>query len=519
MLLGTRPAPNSVAPGGRGDGDGADFGTLSSLLGTRQKMYRALPDWADVDSPAALRDPPKPLEDAAATGRKAAANNLMEGSDFSDTDDTDSSDGSDDSDSASYASGSEEESSDDETSSGTSGSDEDTDRDDAHRPGDGAPPAATFRQPTAPPPDVFGSVRVESVTDSDASDSDDDDGSDSASTDDDGAVPPLPTRKESSGLVALPLPPITPEAPPTDIMSLLDGFYVDGGSTMAAPKAAPKAPALSGLEGLVMSPVAVPASSAADDVGTDYSHRYTMLRPELGGGLSCSYCFVRGKALKNRLHERSLSASGYVGLEMRFENQRNDTGTIRRVRIVQRGGDAKATPPLEIAAIGKGKMAVGFMAIDYGMMVGLRDIGPVRLEIKTDRGTYPVEFRPPIGELLVPTRMDKSTFEESVAKVTGFHRNAISFSIDGVVSDPLAEIPERIMKSCNVAPVDNNLTFTRNQIYFSAALPSTGETIMLSITLDDALKSVSAVICCEDAIVSSTLTGSLKKSMLDAPTH
>ena len=100
--------------------------------------------------------------------------------------------------------------------------------------------------------------------------------------------------------------------------------------------------------------------------------------------------------------------NSYV-ISVTMENKRKDAA-LRRVRLVNRSGTGsaiKVVVPSEIAKIEMGGVGEGLVGIDFGANNATNS---VKIEAKSDRGTYPFEFKIPPEESLRPLTLKIDEF-------------------------------------------------------------------------------------------------------------
>ena len=133
--------------------------------------------------------------------------------------------------------------------------------------------------------------------------------------------------------------------------------------------------------------------------------------------------------------------------------RRNDFGTLRHIRIVQRNGGQgapqKVAVPQEIAALGRNQVSVSTLGMDFGKPTSDRDgCWVARFDIKSDRGTNPVEVRPSLAEMLSPLPLRSAKFDELAAKFTGAYQKMFcSFTVNPC---ELRRLPKRIVQHANL---------------------------------------------------------------------
>ena len=282
------------------------FGTLSSLVSHRaRKAYLPLPQWAEKDSPASLRDPPSPAAthaDEVNYGWKVGKETTNGG--FYDS--AGESGSSSSSESSSESSSSESSSGEESTTSSSgdsSGSDEESDSasDDSVA---APPPKQSFPTPIVNGGPSVSSQRAQALVDA-PSLSDD---SDSDETDD----------SDSSG-----------EAPAAEGSLLQMGSHLQPSTTMTQNAEKPTTSTngssiMEGFEGLVMAPVVVDTEEKTDpDMEKDSGAWMELVRPELGGGLKVTARYLRGPTREREAKLIGMDPESVttVCLQVKFENK------------------------------------------------------------------------------------------------------------------------------------------------------------------------------------------------------
>jgi AP-3 complex subunit beta len=286
------------------------FGTLSSLVSHRaRKAYLPLPQWAEKDSPASLRDPPSPaathvdeVDYGWKVGKEATNGGFYDSGDESASSSSSENSSESSSESDSSSSGEESTSSSPEDSS-SSGEDSDSDSDDSEV---APPPKQSFPTPiingggpTIPSPRAQALVDAPS---SDNSSSDSDDTNDSDSSDDapaaEGSLLQIGSLSQPQAMAQNKQ---KPTSTPTNGLSIMEGF-----------------------EGLVMAPVVVDTEEKSDpDMEKDSGAWMELVRPELGGGLKVTARYLHGPTREREAKVIGLDPESVttVCLQVKFENK------------------------------------------------------------------------------------------------------------------------------------------------------------------------------------------------------
>ena len=353
---------------------------------------------------------------------------------------------------------------------------------------------------------------VDKVDDDDDEDSDDssweeDDDDEDSDDDDDDDEPVVATSNLlgisqqhqapvlSTGLLGLPLPMPVPKAPQSN------GSYAQG------------------LEGLVMAPIVVEAKEEIDpDIDKDSSAWIDLIRPELGGGLCVKARYLRGptRDREARLIGLDPTSPVVVLLQLQFQNMRTDMGVLRRVRIVSRSttsgyvGPKRTAVPPEIAALGKDQMTVAIVGLEFASMSDREGSLQARLDIKSDRGSNPLDLRPPLTELVQPLLLNGNAFDENLSRMQGFQRVVSKFVIPG---SRVATLDKVILKHIALRPVDENEVWKNHRrLRLVGHLPASPDKLYIVVDCAES-GSGSLTVCCDNAIATNSILDSLKKPL------
>jgi AP-3 complex subunit beta len=285
------------------------FGTLSSLVSHRaREAYLPLPQWAEKDSAASLRDPPSPAAtppEEVDYGWKVGTGKQVNGGFYDSGDNetgTSSSSESASESSESDSSSGEESSSSSSGASGSSEEDSDSESDDYKVVESSL--LHSFPKPTVNGgPKIVPAPRAQALVDEPSSD----DATSDSEESDDSDSPNDPPKAEGNllGMVA-----------PTQPSTLL---------SMDTPKKATNGTSIiDGLAGLVMAPIVVDSEEEADpDIDKDSGAWMQLVRPELGGGLMVSARYLRGPTREREAKLMCLDPESVttVCLQVNFENR------------------------------------------------------------------------------------------------------------------------------------------------------------------------------------------------------
>jgi AP-3 complex subunit beta len=486
------------------------FGTLSSLVGHRTRSaYLPMPHWAEVNSEASLRDPVKQVSDRGdGTVDKVdygwkVQKNKTTGGFYDSDDDSDSSDDSDDSSSSSE----EDSESDDSESDDSSSSDDSEDKSGSLLPPTKPPvPKPLYVMNNGAVPSIPVAAKAMSLVDAsseeeESSDDSSDTSDDSGDSDDDTPQQPTPISSVENLLNI-----DAPKQPATEKIIELESkgnSYSDG------------------LQGLVMAPVVVDEIMTADpDFERDSCEWISVVRPELGGGLAVMARYLRGptKAREAKLMGLNLDSPSTVTIQVRFENRRSDFGVLRRIKIIQRSAASGAIAPRrvvfppEISALEKGKMAMLVLGVEFTASSDKDGSMHGKFEVKSDKGSSPLDVRPPLGELLQPVKMSKNEFEGYIQRLQGFNRVSSSFKLTGGENARI-DLPKKLLKKAALTALNKDMKWKDNKFHFSGQLPMSDDKVFVVVTVDDFSRG-ELLVCCDNAMATNSILDLLKKALV-----
>ena len=215
----------------------------------------------------------------------------------------------------------------------------------------------------------------------------------------------------------------------------------------------------------------------------DLSVRYNVVDQKLAGGLRVSWKFVRGgDLLGSRIPSMGMSGVNSFLVKVKFENLRSDNASLRRVRLVNRSPSTssvkKVVCPREVELIKAGETGVGYLGFDFGTGGGEKMDG-VKLEAKTDRGSFPFEFKIPVGEQMRGLNLDDGKeFETHRKRLGGFQVTAVK--LEKGVEMGLRVLGENIMDVCNISKVGEGGGEGR-----FAGVSSSGDEVLIVVTTDE----------------------------------
>ena len=213
-------------------------------------------------------------------------------------------------------------------------------------------------------------------------------------------------------------------AVPPPMSAAVGGGWVAGGSTGSIASVDSIAPPLDDAASLsaLLAPTSLeaPYSPAAGGAGMATGMlppMWTLLLDYTNGnGLNVRWRFARDptSAWPATLQAQATPSARLLLLE--YHN--TSTMPFTQVSIVkpQLGKDQSLTPGPPVTLLPSGSTCVAHAAIE---LAGLRT--PLKLQLATDRGAFPVEVRPPQGELLLPKPITLDAFEALRTRLGGMN--------------------------------------------------------------------------------------------------
>jgi len=510
MLLYEKPTASSLPLDGKEFGsiknetDLFRFGTLSSVVCHKVGgSSLPLPKWSDANSPSALRDPPAPEDDNALMNGSHEAGGLYSSSSG------DKSSSSDES--ASDESSSEET---DDSSSESDDSDSDGNNDVTEKLsnvfGNGVVTNSTFSAHSSKLERPAPCNSVESSSSSSSSsdtDSDSDESSEGIDPPDDGGDSCAKFPSELSVGIILEMD----AANQTQIPMQFSKQASVASSQIAA-----------GLEDLVMSPLVVDKNDISQPLNDieDSGPWKDIVKPELGGGLFAKMRFLHGSKRTKEAQVMGLDPANpsTVCLEVHIENMRTDAGTLRHVRLVHRGGTgngiiapSRVISPPEIPILKQGQTTSIFIGLTFASATDRDGMVLAKFDIKSDRGSSPVEIRPSLGELLdSPNSMSQSEFDKACTELQGIHQRITSVvSVSSKNDDVYGKIPIAILQHLNLKQVGK----WTDKGCFVGTLPASRNNVYVVIECNTLRKTCEIIVCGNNAMASNSIIGLVKQAL------
>ena len=133
---------------------------------------------------------------------------------------------------------------------------------------------------------------------------------------------------------------------------------------------------------------------------------------------------------------------------------------MRHVRIIHRPGVSSGliapsrviTPP-EILALKKSKVSTVSLGITFASATDRDGLSVAKFDVKSDKGSTPIEIRPTLGEFLDATKtksISQVDFDKAVDEMHGIHQRTTStFSLSPVDTAAYKNIPSIILQNFN----------------------------------------------------------------------
>merc|ERR1712151_1344870 len=121
----------------------------------------------------------------------------------------------------------------------------------------------------------------------------------------------------------------------------------------------------------------------------------------------------------------------------------------------------------------------------------------VKLEMKTNIGSYPIDLKIPFCEGLSSAIVTHSDFVKGVSMFGDSQRLKYSFLIKQQEHQDAISIWKKIVKFANLTPVDNSYPQNDSSLScsFTSSIPSTGEILYVTVTLSSKKDSGEVIAC------------------------
>jgi len=280
-----------------------------------------------------------------------------------------------------------------------------------------------------------------------------------------------------------------------------------------------------GLEDLVMAPLVANKDdiSKPSNIDDESGVWKEFVRPELSGGLFVKMRFIRGQSKSKEAQIMSLDPKNpsTVCLQVHVKNMRGE-GTLRHVRIIQRGGTSGGlispsrviTPP-EIPALKKGMASTVFIGLTFASASDRDGVLVAKFDVKSDRGTTSIEVRPTLGELLIeePSKnKSKSEFDTAVSGLQGIQRITSTFTLSPMNDDKFKNLPSTILQHLNL----NEIGTWSGEGSFLGTLPASGQEVYVVVKCDSVTGYGDVIVCSIDAMAANSIMNLLKQALSSA---
>jgi len=520
ILLANKPSPSylPIDDDASIDMNSFRFGTLSSLVGHRVRgAYLSLPEWAQKNSPRVLREPieaaKEQLEHNFSDPAQMQTSNGTRG--FYDENDSNSSDSSSEDSADSDTSSSNSESSDSSSDNSESDDDSSSSSDDSDNRSSLAPSALTNNtvqnglifQPiiqqkavsTVPAFQSNHSSAAFSSSDNDSSDSDDD------SSDDSDIMP-------STDILNSTVSEVIPNHRKENLIGMISS------SSGFAPEVrnSSKPFAYDDLKGLVMEPIKVEAQKF--DVERDSSAWLQYVRPELCGGLSVKARYLRGTTKENELKMKNIdpSKSNVVCVQLQFTNEKSDSSSIRRIRVLPRSSGTgayaskKILCPSEIMELKANQTTRACLVIEFASMSNREGDLVGRIEVKQGYGgTVPIDIKPPLGELLwLPEKnISVDEFDRTMTRMQGFQRVESSYT----TSLPMTSVVDSLLKHSSLKTIGSANFSSDKKLRLMGMLPANNEPVLVKLEATQGGGKIA--VCCDNVVAINIILNLVKRAI------
>lgn len=204
-------------------------------------------------------------------------------------------------------------------------------------------------------------------------------------------------------------------------------------------------------------------------------------------------------------------------------SRKPDSGSLRRIRILQRSGPSGAVAtkkilcPPEIPELKKGQMSTATLCIEF-VSASNRDGDLVaRLEIKSAAGGgTPVQIKPTLSELLRPCKRQKEEFDTQMAQMQGFERVESTFT-----TPSYALVPQWIIKQTALSFVGSK-AWKEGKLRLVGGLPASNDNdelllVHVLIECDKASGVGKIIVCCDHAVAVNSILNDLKRAVSSPP--
>lgn len=266
-----------------------------------------------------------------------------------------------------------------------------------------------------------------------------------------------------------------------------------------------------------------PVASGMDGVGgtpdmeRDSSGWKILVRPEHASGLSVKARYLRGPSKDVQARTMGLPANhaSLVVLQIRSQNLTN--GSIRRLRVLQRSsstgsgstiGPRKVSLPLEIPELKKDQVVESVLAIDFASTSDREGSMLAKLDVKFGSGGIPVEIKPSLGDILLPSTISPTQFDQAIARLHGFQRLDSTIDLQTNISGgDLARQLQKLAALTNVDVGDDS----PQSIKLAGVLPASSDSVYVLVEGNTNKKVL--IVCSENALAVNSIMNGLKRGI------
>ena len=184
------------------------------------------------------------------------------------------------------------------------------------------------------------------------------------------------------------------------------------------------------------------------------------------------------------------------------------SSSIRKIKVLPRSGSGakKTLCPPEIMELKANQSTTAILLFQYTSMSNREGDMVGRIEVKQGYGgSVPVEFKPSLGELLLPPKkaISAESFDATLARMQGFQRVESSYTS----CRPMASVVEVLKKHSSLKPVGE----TGDKLRMMGLLPASDETVMIKIEPTNGGGKIT--VCCDHVVAINNILSLVKRAL------
>jgi len=227
--------------------------------------------------------------------------------------------------------------------------------------------------------------------------------------------------------------------------------------------------------------------------------KHTLLKSVVGGGLSIEYSYLRSPSM----HGATVNT-----LQLWFKNVlQKPINDIALGKQITEG--IQLIPFGDISSIQAGETVESQMSVQFTSVTT-----PIKFEINTQNGNYPVTLNPSVGELVRASTLSPTEFSEQEKKLKGMNETSETFDLKS--NDDITRIVQRVLAGAYLATV--NVDFDAGKFKFSGrTMVNTGSNDVLLLSMEVVDKEIGKLkvsVSSENTIMNPMLLKHLKKTLL-----